>query len=213
MRQLLPLLLLAACTTAPAPSDAPSDDDTDVSNTETGSAWETGTEDTDDGFGSDDGPGQDTAYDPFPVDPDIGATTLDGTWTGTFNYTDVVPLAQKNPKCEGTVTFEISGRAQRHVIAEIVCTTWDPNFQLGQLPAAIAGPYGRLDGLLIGTLDPANLTEFPVDASIVATNMTPFSRRVRVRVVEDQLVVDFDNVAFGIGQRVLITASRATSTP
>jgi hypothetical protein len=150
---------------------------------------------------------------PYIFDSDIGATALDGTWTGSFVFVDVWPdlLVKEDPRCEGTVELVIDGTADRHVMAEMRCDTWDPNFKLGALPAALAGPYGDLEGIGFATLDPADLTEFRLDVSIVATNMSPFTRKVRIRAVDDTLVMDFDSVSVGTGQRVSFTATRASN--
>lgn len=210
-RPALPLLLLPlACSGAP-PDSGP---DTDDAPAETDSPAETDASPSDTfdppDFGDEDASGDDTFADRFPVDADIGPTSLDGTWTGEFTYIDLVPLSPRNPKCIGTVELTISGSADRHVVGVMRCETWDPNFSLGSLPASIAGPYGPLDGLLFATLDPADLTQFRTETSIVATNMSPFTNRLVFRLSDEgALVLDYDRVTVGIGQRISSTLTRA----
>jgi hypothetical protein len=210
-RPALPFLLLAlACPGAPPASQ----DEADDSSAETDSPAETDASPSDTfdppDFGDDDGAAEDTFVDRFPVDPDLGPTSLDGTWTGELTYIDVVPLSPRNPKCIGTVELTISGSADRHVVGVVRCETWDPNFSLGSLPASIAGPYGPLDGLLFATLDPTDLTQFRTDTSIVATNMSPFTNRLVFRLSDEgALVLDYDRVVVGLGQRISATLTRA----
>jgi hypothetical protein len=131
--------------------------------------------------------------DTFPVTDDpIGATALDGTWTGTFDLTEFVPITGGRPHCAGTVQLVIDGNAPRHVVATFAGEPWDPNLGIGR-------PYGLLTGIGYATLDPGDLTKFVLQAALGATNMATFdANRVRVSVTDDHLVTDYDDVT-GIG--------------
>ncbi len=206
MRRLLWLFVVACGNPSTTPADDADTDtvgDTDDTVEDTEIVWDTGD-------GNEPGNGEDTGFNPFVVDPNIGATALDGVWKGTLVYLDVWPdlLVKEDPRCEGTVELVIDGTADRHVIAEFRCTVWDPNFKLGGLPAALAGPYGDLEGIAFASLDPNNLTEFRLDTSIVATNMNPFTRRVKVTSDGTTLTVNFNGVSVGSGQRVTFEATR-----
>lgn len=122
-----------------------------------------------------------------PIDP----TSLDGTWTGSFELIEVTPLGT-NPKCAGEITLTIDPTAFRHVTARASCDTWDPQSPVGPR-------YGTLTGIGYGTLDPSNLSVFRMDMGWGARNKQLWDALdFRVRDVEGALVVDVDDV-FGIG--------------
>lgn len=142
------------------------------------------------------------------LDAPIGPTALDGTWVGTFTYTEVGPIG-KDPQCIGDVTLTIDGNGPRHVSGHWLCTHWDPNTSLGL-------GYAKLDGYTFATLDPNDLTRFPLDGAFGARNMQlwEFQRRPML-VVDDTLTLDIDQVT-GIGALRAghkLTASLTRSTP
>ena len=141
------------------------------------------------------------------LDAPIGPTALDGTWTGTFTYTEVGPIG-KDPQCIGDVTLTIHGDAPRHVSGEWICTHWDPNTPLGL-------GYAKLNCYTFATLDPTDLTRFPLDGAFGARNMQLWELQRRpMLVVDDTLTLDIDLVtgigALRAGHKLTATLTRAT---
>lgn len=141
------------------------------------------------------------------LDAPIGVTALDGTWVGTFSFTEVGPLG-KDPVCLGDVTMTIRGDAPRHVSAEWLCTQWDPNTTIGP-------GYAKLTGYTFATLDPADLTRFPLDGAFGARNMTLWEFEKRPMVLDgDALTLTIDQVsgigALRAGHKLSATLTRET---
>lgn len=161
MRPLFGALLLAACSTSTTTDttdqsttdavDSNAAETGDTSDTDTDVTWATGLIDTDTG-------------DDDMTDDAIGATPLDGTWTGTFwiRQFRVTPL--NNPRCiDGTIEITVDGNAERHLIGTLSCSTWDPN----TAGAVLVDPrYGEATGALFGTLDPQDFTKAVVDITV-----------------------------------------------
>lgn len=201
------MALLIACSTG-GTTDKADDADTDGATTRDTDRGQDSDDVWDTGLLSPGGVDGDTDT-PTYGDPDIGPTVLDGTWVGTFELRNVVPLFATNPLCVGDVTFSFDGTAYRHGRASFSCTHWDPNFDgLGGLTR-----YGDLDGIGLATLDPGDLSQVSFDFFLRAPNMLDFDKRGVVATIDgDTLTVDYDAVTgagtLREGFRLDITATR-----
>lgn len=186
----IPLLLLAIACSGTDPEPPADDTDTDLPLEDTA--------DTDSQFDErwdtsiDVDPGADTFQ---QGDAPIGRTALDGPWHGTFSFTQVLALA-RDPRCQGTVEFEIDGGAARHVRADLYCPTWNP-----RPPSVVAqfSTWGPLEGLGLATLNPTALDRFELDLSLRADHMAPVELPdLEVVVSGDEMSASFTEIN-GIG--------------
>jgi hypothetical protein len=149
------------------------------------------------------------AVTPVEDHPVLGSTSLDGTWEGSFSYTEVTPLAE-NPHCESTVSLVVDGSATRHVVLQGSCTDWDPNYSLPSVPGDES--FGPMALLGFAELASASATQVRLDLSMRATGLVGQDIRVVLRPADRSLAGSYDVVTgtppFRFGQRLDLTLQR-----